>query len=153
MAVAALVVSVIALAVAIASAWFTHRQADANERLARIEEERRAEERSDRAESERLLRLAVLELYAERHPDRRLFVRNVGRGTAENVMVEIVASLGGGELPQLLTSLAADRLLPGGTASAKVVSSKESARRVECRVTWTDGAEGRRDERQVVELV
>ncbi len=149
-----MIISVVALVVAIGAAgcslWAAvsnHRMAQATDRLARADGERREEERADRDRDAAAMRRADLRL---RWDSSHLVVVNGGPAKARRVGVEPVAVWGGGGLPQLLdTSSQPFDLGPGESTALLLPQSKDVAAEIDCQMVWEDD-EGPHTERRRV---
>jgi hypothetical protein len=138
-----MIIAIIALVVAIASAGFSlwaavsnHRMAEATDRLARADEERRKDERAAQHRAEVAGRRADLRVCWQ---SGRLTVRNHGPANARRVGVEPVGVYGRGKLPQLLepTVQPVDLSRDEGT-HLLLPASKDVAADIECQLVWED---------------
>ncbi len=156
MAVAALVVSLLALLVAAWAAVSTHRMAKDSNVLARIEQERRSgERRRQELEEAAASRASVFMDHEETETaDHYVVLSNEGPAVARHVGIEPVAVYGLGTVPRLHIrpgELPVAELRPGARVRFLVPLPYGDNPDVQVRLTWDDG-EGHHDERRRVQL-
>lgn len=116
MDVAAIVISILALLVAIGSAAYTRQAALAQARLTKIEEDRRDDELRQHAEAD----LRVSTEHRPGKPDPLLIVANKGQATATDLVVDLAPAAGEtGRLPRTLGQFPS-QLEPGEQASVTI---------------------------------
>ena len=152
MSIAALVIAVLSLVVAGIALVYSRRATVANEALAKIERERRADEVRERDAATAAARRADVRLRVQGGgSDLELLVENRGRSEATDVTLESIASIGPGDAFELLGSLG-PFVIPGGDHHRIPISlDYGTAGGTEYRITWND-ADGPHAERQQIRL-
>ena len=141
MAVAALIVAIAAVVFSAGAVLYARRATLASERLADIETARHAAETRSAAEADAAKLQADVRIAIEKNGknDYHLVVSNHGPAKADRVAIEIVATVGEGSLPQLLSDPDRFTLHSGDRRSLMLPLAMGNAPGVECAVRWTDG--------------
>ncbi len=163
MDIATVLVSVVALLVACASAWYARsqavearRQAAASEEAVRIERERREEERDDRARADLAAATAdvVMDVQRTFGLDSRPTLRVVNRGPHEAVdvhafFVDANDGLGAPDTSQWRDLGGTDPPLGGSVRSVRWDADNETTSDFRAIIEWTDGRGRQRKEFRV----
>jgi hypothetical protein len=156
LAVVALLLSFLAVVVALWAAWSSRRMARATDVLAKNDAERRSEERKRQELAEAAAKKAKLRVHHEKSSDEDyLVVTNEGPALARHVGMEVVSVEDSDRVPQLV--------VPSGLLPVEELRLEDPVRflldivygdgpSLEVRLTWDDGEEGRHDERRRVQL-
>lgn len=154
----ALLVSVIAVLISLASAWFTRQQAKATAVLAANDSKRRQEEEeASRRQAIEIAELrteeqrARLDVFAERGPSHyKLRVKNVGRHTARKVAAVFLDSVDALPRPEDFQSPRTFGDLTPGASSAVPIVDVRGSHNYRIQLSWRDGEGDKTEDKDVI---
>ncbi|MGB3259172.1 MAG: hypothetical protein WBA72_14435 [Ornithinimicrobium sp.] len=141
----ALLLSLFAIVVSVASAVYSRQQARSGAALAAVETERRVEEVARATTDRERARHADVDVRLgamETNSSYKLIVSNRGPHAASGVSLSFVRALSSGIVDGSFDAIAQHKfdLKPGDSESLRISPTFETARRYEVVVRWTDGA-------------